>query len=82
MLTLVLAMALCTPDGERICSYIDATTTLEVVSDQDCLRAADEANEYNRSEGKPARFLCITPARFFELSGTPPADHSPRGQAL
>lgn len=82
MLTLVLAMALCTADGERICSYIDATATLEVVSDQDCLRAADVANEYNRSQGEPARFLCITPERFLELSGTHPANHSPRGQAL
>lgn len=78
MLTLVLAMALCTADGERICSYIDATATLEVVSDQDCLRAADTANAYNRSQGEPARFMCITPQRFEQLSGLAPADHSPR----
>lgn len=78
MLTLVLAMALCTADGERICSYIDATSTMEVVSDQDCLRAADTANEYNRSQGEPARFMCITPQRFQQLSGTAPADHSQR----
>jgi len=78
MLTLVLAMALCTADGERICSYIDATSTLEVTSDQGCLDAAEMANDYNREQGEPARFLCISPQRYAELSGTAPADHSQR----
>lgn len=78
MLTLVLAMALCTADGERICSYIDATSTMEVASDQGCHVMADWLNDTNRSEGEPARFLCITPKRFQQLSGLTPADHSQR----
>lgn len=76
MLTLVLAMALCTADGERICSYIDATEPLGVISDQDCHNMADWGNETNRAEDKPARFLCITPKHFEQLSGQKPADHS------
>lgn len=78
MLTLVLAMALCTAEGERICSYIDATERMEVISDQGCHTIADWLNDTNRSEGEPARFLCITPQRFEQLSGLVPADHSPR----
>ncbi len=78
MHTLVLAMALCTAEGERICSYIDATERMEVVSDQDCLAQADWLNDTNRAEGEPARFMCISPARFQQLSGTAPADHSQR----
>lgn len=78
MLTLVLAMALCTAEGERICSYIDATDRMEVASDQGCHSMADWLNDTNRSQGEPARFLCITPERFQQLSGAAPADHSQR----
>ncbi len=78
MLTLVLAMALCTAEGERICSYIDATERMEVASDQDCMRMADWLNDTNRAEGELPRFLCIPPQRFQQLSGTAPADHSQR----
>ena len=78
MLTLVLAMALCTAEGERICSYIDATERMEVTSDQGCHSMADWLNDTNRSEGEPARFLCITPQRFQQLSGIHPKDYTPR----
>lgn len=78
MLTLVLAMALCTADGERICSYIDATERMEVADDQGCFAAAEMANDYNRTQGEPARFQCITPQHFEQLSGSRPQDHSPR----
>lgn len=78
MLTLVLAMALCTAEGERICSYIDATERMEVISDQGCMRMADWLNDTNRAEGEPARFLCITPQRFEQLSGIRPKDYTSR----
>lgn len=78
MLTLVLAMALCTAEGDRICSYIDATERMEVTSDQGCYATADMANDYNRSEGEPARFLCISPERFMELSGWRQEGHAER----
>lgn len=77
MLTLVLAMALCTPDGERICAYTDATAKLNVKSDSECHLTALDANAYNRSKGKPARFACITPQRYAELSGERAAGNPP-----
>lgn len=76
MLTLVLAMALCTAEGERICSYIDATETMQVTGDQDCMAQATWLNDTNRNGGEPARFLCITPKHFEQLSGQKPLDHS------
>lgn len=77
MLTLVLAMALCTPDGPRICSYIDATAPLNVTSDAMCHQVALEANSYNRSKGEPARFQCVSPQRYAELSGEQPSGNPP-----
>lgn len=69
MLTLMLVGALCTASGDRICTYMDATQALHVVSDAHCFEMAEVANARSRETGAEARYACISPKRYAELSG-------------
>ena len=83
MLTLVLVAALCTNEGDRICSYMDVTRQLHVTTDAECRQAALMANRHNVSTGQDPRYDCVAPAQYLALLGEkPPAEPAETRRAM
>lgn len=83
MLTLVLVAALCTAEGDRICTYMDVTRRMQVTTDAECYQMALLGNEHNVSTGQDPRYDCVAPAQYLALLGEkPPAESAETRRAM
>lgn len=73
-LTLLLVVGLCSADGpDRVCSYMDVTQRMQVVSNAECYDLAMQANRHNIEIGETPRYDCVSAAKFLTLVGEKPA---------
>lgn len=68
-LTLLLVAALCTTEGDKVCTYMDITQRMQVTTDQGCYELAESANLGNIESGQLTRYACVEPARYLALIG-------------
>lgn len=82
-LGLVLVAALCTVDGDKICTYMDITERMQVTTDKECYDMAIYANLHNTETGQEPRFDCVEPAQYLKLLGEKPkAEAAKPGRVL
>lgn len=68
--TLLLVAAICSEEGaDKVCTYMDVTERMEIVTDDQCFGVAEFANK--KLIGKPdtPRYACIKPEQYLALIG-------------
>jgi hypothetical protein len=68
--TLLLIGAICSAEGpDKICTYVDVTERMEVVTDDQCFQIASIANADAVTRPDTPRYGCIKPEQYRALIG-------------
>jgi len=68
--TLLLVAAICSAEGpDKICTYMDVTERMEVVTDEQCFEIASIANAGLVGKPDTPRYGCIKPEQYLTLIG-------------
>lgn len=68
--TLLLVAAICSAEGpDKICTYMDVTERMQIVSDDQCFQVASMANADAVTRPDTPRYGCIKPDQYLALIG-------------